>query len=502
MIRFGPHQIDPRTWTLARDGQALDLSPRLVEILGHLATRAGAIVTKDELLERFWPGINISGNTLTRAVADIRKALGDSASEPKYVQTLARRGYRFVGEVGAGPPSWPEATSARSRRSSPDGARAEADEDPFQAWEQGRLALESLDLARLDQAIAAFEHAVAELPSYAPAYAGLANAYMLRFETTRFGNTPDREMLDRAMTAARRACAADARLGEGWAVLGYLLAAAGQVPEGQAAARRAPALEPGNWRHHFRLGYVTWGEERLRAVDRIIELMPAFAPARMLSAMVFVARGALARAEQEATRGAEIQREAAGTGTPIPTAGLHWLRGLVMSARGERDEALRCFDEEIAAGTDGHVYGREFIANARVASGFVLLGRNEAEAAVAHFTQALADTPRHARATLGLQASRILSRELRISDEAFAPVSKAKDELARSGRHIEASLVEAGERCVLGRITEAVDILDRMLTLAPVGPAGWIIPVDPMLAAVRYVPGRAVILAKLAARAS
>jgi len=495
VICFGPHQIEPRTWTLSRGGQALDLSPRLVEILAHLATRSGAIVTKDELLERFWPGINISDNTLTRAIADIRKALGDSASQPIYIQTLARRGYRFVTPAPAAPeaPATPEATDA---------ADAPAGEDPFHAWEQGRLALESLDLARLDQAIAAFKRAVVELPSYGPAYAGLANAYLLRFEATRFSNSPDREMLDRAVTAARRACAADARLGEGWAVLGYLLAASGQVSEGQAAARRATALEPGNWRHHFRLAYVTWGEERLREVDRILELMPAFAPARMLSAMVFVARGALARAEQEATRGAEIQRAAAGMGTPIPTAGLHWLRGLVMSARGERDDALQCFEEEIAAGTDGHVYGREFIANARVAAGFVLLARNEAAAAAAHFTQALADTPHHARATLGLLAARLLAKELRASDQAFAPVNQAKDELERSGRHIEASLVEAGERCVLARVTEAVDILDRMLTLAPVGPAGWIIPVDPMLAAVRYVPGRAGLLAKLAARAS
>lgn len=486
VIRFGPFQIDPRTWTLAREGLPLELSPRLVEILGYLATHSGVIVTKDELLERFWPGVNVSDNTLTRAIADIRKALGDSASAPTYVQTLARRGYRFLAIAPATDPA----------PATPDG------EDPFEAWEKGRLALESLDLSRLDQAIAAFERAVVNLPSYAPAYAGLANAYLLRFETTRFGNTPDREMLDRAITAARRACAADARLGEGWAVLGYLLAAAGQVPEGQAAARRATALEPGNWRHHFRLGYVTWGEERLRAVDRIIELMPAFAPARMLSAMVFVARGALARAEQEATRGAGIQRESAGTDTPIPTAGLHWLRGLVMSARGERDEALACFQEEIAAGTAGHVYGREFIANARVAAGFVLLARGDAATAAAHFSQALADTPGHARATLGLLAARLLAKELRPSDAAFVPISKAQEELERSGRHIEAALVAAGQRCVQGRIAEAVDILDRMLTLAPVGPAGWIIPVDPMLAAVRYVPGRAGILAKLAARAS
>ncbi|MDP2055002.1 MAG: winged helix-turn-helix domain-containing protein [Acidobacteriota bacterium] len=489
MIRFGPFQIDPRTWTLAREGQPIDLSPRLVEILGHLSTRDGQIVTKDELLERFWPGVNISDNTLTRAVADIRKALGDSAAAPVYVQTLARRGYRFVGSSAPQAPEAPKAPEA-------------PEDDPFQAWEQGRLALESLDLSRLDQAIVAFERAVANLPSYAPAHAGLANAYLLRFETTRFSNTPDREMLERALTAARRACATDPRQGEGWAVLGYLLSAAGQVPEGQAAARRATALEPGNWRHHFRLGYVTWGEERLRAADRLLELMPAFAPARMLSAMVFVARGALARAEQEAARGAEIQRGSAGAGTPIPAAGLHWLRGLIMSARGERDEALRCFDDEIAAGTGGQVYGREFIANARVAAGFVLIERGDAQGAAAHFHQVLADTPRHARATLGLQATRLLTKELRAPDEAMGAVHTTTDELTQSGRQVEASLVEAGERCVLGRATEAVDVLDRMLTLAPVGPAGWIIPVDPMLAAVRYVPGRAVILAKLAARAS
>ncbi|MDP2390132.1 MAG: hypothetical protein Q8N52_07375, partial [Acidobacteriota bacterium] len=154
------------------------------------------------------------------------------------------------------------------------------------------------------------------------------------------------------------------------------------------------------------------------------------------------------------------------------------------------------------AGTGGHVYGREFIANARVAAGFVLIERSDAQGAAAHFTQALADTPRHARATLGLQATRLLTKELRAPDEAMGAVHTTTDELTQSGRQVEASLVEAGERCVLGRATEAVEVLDRMLTLAPVGPAGWIIPVDPMLAAVRYVPGRAVILAKLAARAS
>ena len=72
---------------------------RLVEILAHLVDRNGAIVTKDELLDRFWPDVHVTENTLTRAIADIRKTIGDSADTPKYIQTLARRGYRFVGEV-------------------------------------------------------------------------------------------------------------------------------------------------------------------------------------------------------------------------------------------------------------------------------------------------------------------------------------------------------------------------------------------------------------------
>ena len=85
----------------------------------------------------------------------------------------------------------------------------------------------------------------------------------------------------------------DASVGEGWAALGYLLSAAGKSDEGQAASRRATALEPDNWRHHYRLAYGSWGEERLRAVDRTLSLMPGFAPARMLACMVYVARGTL-----------------------------------------------------------------------------------------------------------------------------------------------------------------------------------------------------------------
>ncbi len=213
--------------------------------------------------------------------------------------------------------------------------------DPFEEWVKGRLALDSLDAARLDEAARAFERTAAELPRYAPAHAGLANAYMLQYEKTRSGRAPDRGLLEKAMRAAREASTLDPSLGEAWAVLGYLLCAAGKLQEGQAAARRATAIEPDNWRHHYRLAYGSWGEERLRAVDRALTVMPAFAPARMLACMVFVARGAIDRAEREASIGAEAQRQHQSDHTPLPAVGHHWLHGMILGSKGERSPPLR-----------------------------------------------------------------------------------------------------------------------------------------------------------------
>ena len=508
MIRFGPFQVDPRTWSLSRGGEAVDLSPRLVELLTAIIEKNGEIVTKDELLDRFWPGVNISENTLTRAIADIRKALGEQASEPQYIQTLARRGFRFIPDsVTEHPaPGVRPALSERTRVPGNERSRVEGspepDEDPFQAWVQGKLALDSLNLEKLSGAIAAFERAVLELPSYAPAHAGLANAYLLKYEQTRSGSVPDRGLLTRAMAAATQACAVDPSLGEGWAVRGYLLSAAGRAEEAQAAARRAAALEPENWRHQYRLAYSTWGEERLRAVERALALMPGFAPVRMLSAMVFIARGTLDRAEREAGLGAESQRRHRADRTPLPAIGFHWLRGLLLAARGDASAALASLDEESATDSTGHIYAREFALNARVAAGFMHLTMNDGSSAEGTFNQALAQAPAHPRATMGLYAVATRGGDARASEAARTAAEHAIAELMRGERHVEAALVSAGQRIVEGQTAAAMELLDRVLADAPAGPAGWIVPVDPMLEAIRLKPGYPELLAKLAARAS
>lgn len=480
MIRFGSFQIDPRTWLLTRDSAPVDLSPRLVEILGFIASRGGEIVTKEELLEKFWPDVNVTENTLTRAIADIRKAIGEDATSPRFLQTAARRGYRFGG----------------------DGVSVTPATDPFQEWVKGRLALDSLDASKLDDAVLAFEKTTAELPRYAPAHAGLANAYLLQYERTRFGSAPDRNLLSRAMTAARQASTLDPSLGEAWAVLGYLLCAAGKSDEGQAAARRATALEPENWRHHYRLAYGTWGEERLRAVDRTLALMPGFAPARMLACMVFVARGTIDRAEREAAIGVEAQRQNQADHTPLPAVGFHWLRGMILAAKGDRAAALACFAEEIDGGKSGHVYAREFVVNARVAAGFTALEQRDLERASASFAAALTDAPGHPKASVGMYAIAAASNDHGVIDQCRQETVAAIHELRRSERHTEAALVSAGAQIVQGHTGEAAEALDRLLASSPAGPAGWIIPIDPMLAAIRETPAKQALFARLAARAA
>jgi hypothetical protein len=81
-------------------------------------------------------------------------------------------------------------------------------------------------------------------------------------------------------------------------------------------------------------------------------------------------------------------------------------------------------------------------------------------------------------------------------------VAAAAEELIRLDRHVEGALVSAGQKIVEGKITNAMQTLDGLLTTAPAGPAGWIIPVDPMLAAIREDPGKPALFAKLAQRAA
>src|SRR6478735_50141 len=92
--RFGPFLVDRASYRVLRGEHVVNLTPKLLDLLLHLVDHAGTLVTKEELLDALWPGANVTDNALAQAVSELRQAIGDDAGDPKFIKTVARRGYR------------------------------------------------------------------------------------------------------------------------------------------------------------------------------------------------------------------------------------------------------------------------------------------------------------------------------------------------------------------------------------------------------------------------
>jgi TolB-like protein/DNA-binding winged helix-turn-helix (wHTH) protein/Flp pilus assembly protein TadD len=96
---FGSYSLDVVERVLLRDGQPVTLPPKDLETLLVLVERAGHIVEKEELLEKVWPGVFVEEGNLARHIFNLRQVLGDSPDGRKYIETIPKRGYRFVAAV-------------------------------------------------------------------------------------------------------------------------------------------------------------------------------------------------------------------------------------------------------------------------------------------------------------------------------------------------------------------------------------------------------------------
>jgi len=104
-MTFGPFNLDPVSGHLFRSGTVVPLTPKAFAVLQHLAASPGRLFTKQELLDAIWPGVFVGDAVLKVTIREIRKALGDDAHAPRYIETAHRRGYRFLPDVerGTGP---------------------------------------------------------------------------------------------------------------------------------------------------------------------------------------------------------------------------------------------------------------------------------------------------------------------------------------------------------------------------------------------------------------
>ena len=635
--QFGAFRFDRVAYQLSRGAETIDLTPKLLDLLLYLIERPATLVTKDELLDALWPGANVTENAVAQAVSDLRQHLGDDASAPSFIRTVARRGYRFIAPVtqlepspvapGAAPGGYPAEKASPSSgvrtiavldfaQSAPDadvewlsagiaetvtndlrrlghfrvvdrrrvveavratdgslvqisaalGARllvvgsvqrsqqkvritsrivdvvsgealADAKVDgaadeifdlqdevvrqlardlalpvgtgsprdtaslhAFRAFTEGWLSLESLEVERMASAVVDFERAIAADPRYTRAYAGLASAEVAGFESTRADNVPDQALLDRAVEHAYEAIRLDDTLAEAHATLALVLGSAGKMEEAGAAGRKAVALEPTNWRHWFRLGYATWGSERIRAAAQTQSLYPEFAFSHFHVAMVHVARGALTEAETVLRQGAAIQDRQIARGGRYPALGLHWLLGLVRLASSDVEEALAEFDREAHLAEPRRLYGREFQMHASTGKAAAFARAGRALDAVASYRLALTHYPDNVPALLGLSSVLALTGQTAEAEEQHAKMDAVLRTLAHT-RPVYAAIAKAERLVTEGRAADAVTLLRNVLQKAPPGFACWTVPIEPAFHNVIALPAFAPFLQELAARA-
>ncbi len=96
---FGPYRLDFSKRVLNRGDEIISLAPKATELLMMLVANAGELVEKDELLKEVWPDTFVEESNLTQNIFTLRRALGDERADPRYIETVVRRGYRFIAPV-------------------------------------------------------------------------------------------------------------------------------------------------------------------------------------------------------------------------------------------------------------------------------------------------------------------------------------------------------------------------------------------------------------------
>jgi Tol biopolymer transport system component/DNA-binding winged helix-turn-helix (wHTH) protein len=99
LYEFGPYVIDARSRILLKDGATVRLTPKAFDTLLVLVQHASQVVEKEQLLKEVWPDIYVEEGSLSHNIHGLRKVLGDDSSEPRYIETIPKRGYRFVAPV-------------------------------------------------------------------------------------------------------------------------------------------------------------------------------------------------------------------------------------------------------------------------------------------------------------------------------------------------------------------------------------------------------------------
>src|SRR5688500_8753204 len=99
LYEFGEFRLDPEERILTQDGKPISITPKVFDLLTVLIKNRGRVIEKDELMAAIWKDSFVEDSNLAFNIRQLRKALDDDARQPSFIETVPKRGYRFIAEV-------------------------------------------------------------------------------------------------------------------------------------------------------------------------------------------------------------------------------------------------------------------------------------------------------------------------------------------------------------------------------------------------------------------
>lgn len=325
-VVFGDCTFDSAARMLERGGRPVRLTGKAFALLEALLAARPRPVPKEELFARLWHDTFVAEANLASLVKEVRAAVGDDARDPRFIRTVHRFGYAFIGAAD-------ETVAARTAAAS----RYTANVDAYHDYLKGRHHWNRRTVDGIAQAVAHFESAIAHDAAYAPAWSGLADcAIALASRDLQ----PPLAVLPRAEEHARHALSLDGALAEAHASLAAIHELLHwRWSEAEAEYRAALRLDPES--RHARQWYALGLAHRARFTEAVDQMRIAAASDPLSFAM-----NAAAAAVHYLARDFDAAVEACARALEINPhhEPAHFTRGLALQQRGELDAARQALE--------------------------------------------------------------------------------------------------------------------------------------------------------------
>jgi DNA-binding winged helix-turn-helix (wHTH) protein len=427
VLRFDDFELDTDARELRRRGRKVRLAPQPFRLLAILVQSEGRVVDRETIRKQLWESTFVDfEHGVNFCVREIRRALRDRAERPKYIETVPRRGYRFMAAVNAVGQNGDVRPALDARVSLAD------------RLAEGRRLLREMGVATLDQGRRIFEEALRMDPLCAMAHCGLGATAAMRFISR-----CEPGDLDFARMHLERAAALDPELAEPYPWLCYVYARCGEFEKSLEFGSRGVLLLPDLVHAQYFLGTVCFASCELgtrryhEALEHLLEasrLDPRWTATWMVLTLLCLLHGEYVAARKFAGRMVEVD---GADGPVLRFPGAENLMAIISLREGDTACAHQWFSRSLAKlSASDHTYAEGMRAWSACGLGDVELRRGNPGAALAHYRlawQIVQESPailgqqRHgARALTGLAAAYAASGE---HDRALHLLSQAEQHL-------------------------------------------------------------------------